>query len=96
MGDLLNKKKRCKSFGWSATGYVMLPLTCSLHFAEVQAHLFDGKIHLEGSNLLPENQKVFNLEKLPINWTLEYKYETVEFLAEMCSVKQTAGHTFLT
>jgi len=64
----------------------MLPLTCSLHFAEVQAHLFDGKIHLEGSNLFPE---------LTINWTLEYKYKTVEFLAEMCFVKQRAGHTFL-
>lgn len=73
----------------------MSPHTCSLHFAEVQAHLFDGKIHLKGSNLLSKDKQVFNLEQLPINWTLQHKYNTYNCLAEMCFIQETADHILL-
>ena len=48
--DLLNAKKRVSI--WSVRKCGISPLTSCLHFAEVQTHLLNCKIHLKGGNLL--------------------------------------------
>jgi hypothetical protein len=49
--DLLNTKKELV-FGQSVRKCGISPLTSCLHFAEVQTHLLNRKIHLKGGNLL--------------------------------------------
>lgn len=52
----------------------MQHFTCILNGAEIKTHFFDGEIDLEGSDLLAQYQKVFDVEEVGVQRTLGRHY----------------------